>query len=160
MAQYRIPAFQTAAISPDRRAVPIDTQGFLVPIDSAQEAWLILAGGVLAGASGPLSASQMAVTKSLCSAAGSVSVSRSAVASDNGATLGLPSGSTYTIADASLIAAGVILQGTSSGGGTIAVGGSVTINGGTASISLAARQVAVLLPTPGSSVDLTVKVAY
>jgi hypothetical protein len=89
-----------------------------------------------------------------------IATSRSALASDSGATLGLPSGSTYTIADASLIAAGVILQGTSSGGGTIAVGGSVTINGGTASISLTARQVAVLLPTPGSTTDLTCKVAY
>lgn len=91
--------------------------------------------------------------------AGVVAASRSALATDNGGTFGLRSGATYTISSALLIPDGVILTAGASGGGTIAVGGSVTINGGAGSIALTARQVAVVLPTDGTPTDLTVKVS-
>lgn len=92
-------------------------------------------------------------------AAGTIAASRNALASDSGGTWGLGSGIVYTLADASLIPAGVILQGTTSGGGTIRAGGSVTLNGAATDIVLSARSVAVVLPTPGSATDLTVKVS-
>ena len=100
-----------------------------------------------------LSAAQIALAATLLSPPGAIGTSRQALPADNGATLALGAGATYTIADASLLSAGLLLQGTAMGGGTIAVASSVTLNGSTASITLTARQFALLLPTPGSPSD-------
>ncbi len=106
--------------------------------------------------SGTSSASEL---RSPPGAAGNIAANRNALASDSGSTFGLASGITYTLTDPALIPAGVILQGNAAGGGTIAVSGSATINGATIATILSARQVAVVLPTPGSTTDLTVKVS-
>lgn len=120
-------------------------------------------GGVLVGMTGDtiptVFREEVMGGQSSVSGGGVIATSRAALETDSGGTFGLRTGATYTLSDTSLIPAGVILTAGASGGGTLAVGGSVTINGGTSSITLTARQVAVVLPTDGSATDLTVKVS-
>lgn len=105
-----------------------------------------------------LAPSEMETVRSMAAGSVTLDASRSVMRADDGRTLGLPAGLVLTIADATLIPAGLTVQAPADGGGTLVVGGSVTFNGGVSPIALSARQVAVLLPTTGSSTDLTVKV--
>lgn len=80
--------------------------------------------------------------RGMVAGSGVVSQSRSVSSiSDNGATLELAAGVTYTLADTASLPAGVVLLGPVSGTATIAVSGAATINGATTSISVNAGQV-------------------
>lgn len=100
---------------------------------------------------------QSAVLQSLVGGTSSVAGSRSALASDNGTTLELASGVTYTLTNAVSMPAGVVLLGPASGSATIACTGSATINGATSSITVSAGQVYSAIPRATSTSAYVVK---
>lgn len=96
---------------------------------------------------------------SVVGASNSVSSSRTALASDNGATLELENGITYTLDSAVPLPAGVILVGPASGSALLAVAGTATTNAATASITVSAGQIATAIPRASSSSAYIVKVS-
>jgi hypothetical protein len=87
----------------------------------------------------------------------SVGTSRTALASDNGGTLDLANGVTYTLSDAVPLPAGVTLLGPATGTATIAVTGTATINAATASIVMTAGQAYSAVPRPSNAAAFVVK---
>ena len=88
-----------------------------------------------------------------------VSASRTALASDNGQTLELAAGVTYTLSDAVALPAGVAFQGPVSGTApTIAVTGSATTNGLTAAITVPVGKMATAIPRKSAPAAFLVSV--
>jgi hypothetical protein len=88
-----------------------------------------------------------------------VATSRTALASDNGATLELAAGITYTLSDAVPLPAGVAFQGPASGTApTIAVTGSATTNGATSAITVPAGKMATAIPRASNPAAFLVSV--
>lgn len=88
-----------------------------------------------------------------------VATSRTALASDNGLTLELASGITYTLSDAVALPAGVAFQGPASGSAaTIAVTGSATTNGATSGISVPVGKMATAIPRASAPAAFLVSV--
>lgn len=113
--------------------------------------------GVLRPDSTEFSPSERTAIKAVVSGAGNLATSRAALAADNGATLELANGVTYTLTDAVALPAGVIWIGPASGSAVVAVTGSATINGGTTSITIAAGEVYSGLPRATNPAAFVVK---
>lgn len=117
------------------------------------------AGGALSTVRGAVNPTADGASPSVSGGGIAVGASRTALVSDNGATLELSASVTYTLTNEVALPAGVAFQGPVTGSATIAVTGTATFAGGsTTPITVAAGKMATAIPRTSNQAIFLVSV--